>query len=62
MTMGIVFTSILSLVTMIGMLWMADEIGFLEEISIRNIIRTLLCLSAAIMNLIILAAAASVKL
>lgn len=62
MTMGIVFTSILSLVTMIGMLWMAYEIGFLEEISIRNIIRTLLCLSAAIMNLIILAAAASVKL
>lgn len=62
MTMGIVFTSILSLVTMIGMLWMAYEIGFLEEISIRNVIRTLLCLLAAIMNLIILAAVASVKL
>lgn len=60
--MGIVFTSILSLVTMIGMLWMAYEIGFLEEISIRNVIRTLLCLLAAIMNLIILATVASVKL
>nr|WP_142411471.1 hypothetical protein [Clostridium sp. Marseille-P7770] len=62
MTMEIVFISILALVTMVGMLWMAIDFGVVEYISVKNIIRMLFCSSAAIMSLMVLTATASIKL
>ena len=62
MTMGIVFINIIAIATTLGMFEIFCEFAFLKDLSIKNLIKALISLSAATMCAFMSICLASIKL